>query len=425
MAVINRYNLGQDDFFIKISLLLTLLLSMPLLADQKDYLLAMEYYKAKEYTKAFKIIFNEAQSENRAAQYRLAEMYENGYGTEVDYQQAMYWYKLSSSRYSYIESDEIDEANTSFIADITKQFGSASIARGNEYALAKMDTDTPETKRLLRSVMDDGFFGLQPYETNFILPVSFGMDKPLWVSSSIPIGATRDTYDENTEVEFQLSLKKQLSYDLFGFNEYINLAYTQKVWWQLYTDSGPFRETNYLPEVFVSVPTSQKVDDIIGLKTLKIGFLHESNGQEGYRSRSWNRLYATGLWQWGNLFLCTRAWYRIPESEKSDGYYDGLSSDPNESGDDNPDIQKYLGYGDIKLDYLYKNSHFGLLFRNNLRMRGDNKGALELNYSHPITDSANTFLYVKLFNGYGESLIDYNRNVTKAAIGFSFSRGLF
>ena len=41
--------------------------------------------------------------EHRAAQYRLAEMYENGLGTEVDYKQAMYWYKLSSTRYAYIE----------------------------------------------------------------------------------------------------------------------------------------------------------------------------------------------------------------------------------------------------------------------------------------------------------------------------------
>lgn len=407
------------------SLLFFSLIFTPLFAGQKDYLLAMEYYKAKEYKKAFEIIFAEAQEDNRAAQYRLAEMYENGHGTKADYQQAMYWYKLASSRYDYIESDKVGEDNASFLSDITKQFGSASIERGNEYALAKMDTDTPETKRLLKSVTDDGFFGLQPYETNFILPLSYGKDKPPRVSSSVPVGATIDSYDQNTEVEFQISLKKQLSYDLFGFNEYINLAYTQKVWWQLYTDSGPFRETNYLPEVFVSIPTAQMIDDLTGLKAVKVGFLHESNGQEGYRSRSWNRVYLTGVWQWKNLFLSTRAWYRLQEDKKSQHYYDGLSSDPNEPGDDNPDIEKYLGYGDIRLDYLYKNSQFGLLFRNNLRMSGDNKGAIEFNYSHPITDTANTFLYIKLFNGYGESLIDYNRNVTKAAIGFSFSRGLF
>ena len=409
-----------------------LLLTTLLFADHKDYLKGMQFYKAKEYTKAFPIILNDAQEEHRAAQYRLAEMYENGLGTEVDYKQAMYWYKLSSTRYAYIEEDKIEDANASYLKQISRQFGNESITRGNEYALAKMDTSTPETKKLFKSITDGGFFGLQPYDTNFILPVSYGKDKPTRASASIhpnniPSSLQNEfKYDENTEVEFQLSLKKQLSYDLFGFNEYINFAYTQKVWWQLYSDSGPFRETNYLPEVFVNVPTSQSVDNVIGLKVVKFGFLHESNGQEGYRSRSWNRLYLTGKWQWKNLFLATRVWYRIPESYKADGYYDGsLGVDgANEAGDDNPDIAKYLGYGDIKINYLYKKSKFGLLIRNNLRF-SDNKGAVEFNYSVPFIDSPNTFWYLKVFHGYGESLIDYNREVSKIAFGFSFSRGIF
>ncbi len=204
-------------------------------------------------------------------------------------------------------------------------------------------------------------------------------------------------------------------------------GYTQKVWWQFYSGSAPFRETNYLPEIFVTVPSSQSLDDSLGLKAIKIGFVHESNGQEGYRSRSWNRLYATGMWQWGNLFLATRAWYRIPESEKEPGYYEGdLGPDyANVNGDDNPDIEKYLGYGDIKIDYLNGKSKYGLLIRNNLRLNRDNKGAVELNWSYPFFDSPNTFWYLKFFHGYGESLIDYNTEVTKAAFGFSFSRGLF
>lgn len=412
---------------------LFLLSAVVVLADQTDYIQGMEYYKNKVYDKAFPIIFNEAQEDNRAAQYRLAEMYENGHGTSVDHEQAMYWYKLASTRYAFIEEDKIVENNVSYLKHISRQFGNESIERGNEYALAKMDTSTPETKKLLNSITDDGFFGLQPYHTNFLLPISYGKDKPLRMSSSthpnnIPSGAESEyIYDKNMEVEFQFSLKKQLSYDLFGFNEYINVAYTQKVWWQLYTDSGPFRETNYLPEVFVNVPTSKDIDDAIGLKGVVFGFLHESNGQEGYRSRSWNRLYVSGVWQWKNLFLSTRAWYKIPESDKPDGYYTGsLGIDgANASGDDNPDITKYLGYGDIKIDYLYKKSQFGLLLRNNLRLGEANKGAIEFNYSVPFLDSPNTFWYLKLFHGYGESLIDYNRDVTKIAFGFSFSRGLF
>ena len=136
------------------------------------------------------------------------------------------------------------------------------------------------------------------------------------------------------------------------------------------------------------------------------------------------------MWQWDNLFVATRVWYRIKEDRKPDWFYD---QDPNygaediqaqSDGDDNPDITDYLGYGDIKIDYLYKKHQIGLLLRNNLDF-DDNKGAIELNYSYPLLGSPNTSIYVKLFNGYGESLIDYNVNVTKASIGFSFSNGIF
>lgn len=417
----------------KSALLLFCLCSFTLLYGTEDYAKAILYYENKSYTKAFPLVLKEAQKENRAAQYRLAQMYENGYGIEVDPEQAMQWYKRSASRFEYMQSEAREENNTSVLSHIIKQFGNDSIQRGNEYSLSQMDTSTPETKKLLKSIMSDSFFGLQPYATNFLLPLSYGWQKPPRTYESIPpddagsFPGTSSTHDKRTEIEFQFSLKKQLSYNLFGFNEYINIAYTQKVWWQRYAYSGPFRETNYLPELFVTLPTSQTISEASGLRGVQLGFLHESNGHEGYRSRSWNRLYATGTWQWKNLFVATRVWYRVPEDEKSSEYYAGtLGADgANEEGDDNPDIQNYLGYGDIKLDYLYKNSKFGLLLRNNLRRGSENKGAVELNYSYPFMDSSNTFWYIKLFNGYGESLIDYNRAVTKAAVGFSFSRGLF
>lgn len=417
----------------KSALLLFCLGSFTLLFGAEDYAEAVRYYEKKSFEKAFPLILKEAQKENPAAQYRLAQMYENGYGTESDPEQAMQWYKRAASRFEYMQSEGREENNTSVLSRIIKQFGNDSIQRGNEYALAKMDRSTPETKKLLKSIMSDSFFGLQPYATNFLLPLSYGWQKPPRTYESIPPNevstspGVSSTHDKRTEIEFQLSVKKQLSYDLFGFNEYINIAYTQKVWWQRYAYSGPFRETNYLPEVFVSLPTSQKISESAGLKGLQLGFLHESNGQEGYRSRSWNRLYATGRWQWKNLFVATRVWYRLPEDEKPAEYYAGSmgAEGANEEGDDNPDIQNYMGYGDIKLDYLYKNSQFGLLLRNNLRRASENKGAVEFNYSYPFMDSSNTFWYIKLFKGYGESLIDYNRDVTKAAVGLSFSRGLF
>jgi len=402
-----------------------------------NYAEGIKYYQDEMYDQAFPIIVAEAKNDNKAAQYRLAEMYEYGQGTEVDYEKSLYWYKSAASKYASKTpkkaADKAVDKDDPYLTSVAEQFTSnENIKAGAEFALAKVDTDTPETKSLLTSLIDGDFFGLQPYNANYLLPLSYSKDKPNRVSaiygSNLP--APYDTYGENTEVAFQLSLKKQLTYDLFGMNEFITAAYTQKVWWQLYDESGPFRETNYLPEIFMTIPSSQSLDNSIGLKAVKLGFIHESNGQEGYRSRSWNRLYATGMWQWDNLFLAARVWYRLKEDRKPDWYYeqdpayDVADIQAQSDGDDNPDIIDYLGYGDIRINYLYKKHKFGLLLRNNLDF-DDNKGAIELNYAYPLFNSPNTSIYVKFFNGYGESLIDYNVDVTKASIGFSFSNGLF
>jgi len=400
-----------------------------------DYAQGIKHYQAGEYDKAFPIILEEAKADNNAAQYRLAEMYEQGLGTKVDYKASSMWYKKAAEKYAFAAPKKAADTDSSFSTRLSEQFGQDRAKAGAEYALAKMDTSTPETKAMLTSILDGDFFGLKPYGVNYILPFSYSKDKPNRVSSTLTpttvAASNYGKYNENTEVAFQISFKKDLSFNLFGWDEYIVAAYTQKVWWQLYDESGPFRETNYLPEIFMTIPTSQSIDNSIGLKAVKLGFIHESNGQEGYRSRSWNRLYATGMWQWGNLFLSTRAWYRLTEDSKPADYDDPIhDGDINyiqsySDYDDNPDIHNYLGYGDIKLDYLYKKHQFGLMVRNNLRFDSDNRGAVEFTYAHPLFDSPNTSVYVKLFNGYGESLIDYNEDVTKASIGFSFSNGLF
>ena len=410
-----------------------LILTVGLLASM-DYEQGIQYFKDKKYDKAFPLILKESKRNvNRAAQYRLAEMYEKGFGTKVDYKESTYWYKKAASRYTYIDKKKKFDTNSSLLKKLNYQLiSNDNMKAGSEFALSKLDTNTPETKSFLTSLIDGDFLGLKPHNANYLLPLSYSKDKPnrvdpLYGHNGLPTEYKQ--YNNHNEVVFQLSLRKDLSYNLFGLNEFITVAYTQKVWWQLYDASGPFRETNYQPEIFLTIPTSRNIDDFTGLKGVRLGFVHESNGQEGYRSRSWNRLFVTGIWQWSNLFLSTRAWYRIKEDKNPDSYYEESSNDPKfiqqySDGDDNPDIEDYLGYGDIELAYLYNKSQFGLLLRNNLNFN-DNKGAIEVKYSYPFFSSPNTFWYAKFFTGYGESLIDYNVDVTKTSFGFSFSRGLF
>ncbi len=368
--------------------------------------------------------------------YRLAHMYQNGLGVTQSHEKAAYWYQKAAATYQYtlIQPTKEEEEDKGFIERMSDQIDPSTNVAGAAYALQKLDTNTPETKSMMEYLFDDAnFFGLKPHRENFMLPVSYASKKYRRITSGKlhqDMSNKYKSYDENTEVHFQVSLKKPLTYDLFGWNEYITAAYTQKVWWQLYSDSGPFRETNYLPELFMTIPTSDSIDDSIGLTAVKGGFIHESNGQEGYRSRSWNRLFLTGLWQWDNLFLESRIWYRLSEDNKYDGYYDGLPDDdgvidPNDDGDDNLHIQNYLGYGDLRFNYLFGKHEVGTKLRYNFGMGGQNRGAIESHWSYPFLGSKNTFWFVQFFTGYGESLIDFDRSVTKTSFGFSFNRGLF
>lgn len=247
-----------------------------------------------------------------------------------------------------------------------------------------------ETNSTIEQALSSSF-EIYPYKENYFLPISYDLNK-------------RDDRDQN-EAKFQISINKPITYNLVGLKETIYFGYTQKSWWQIYSDSSPFRETNYAPEVYMIAPYSNHENSL--LKSYKIGFLHESNGQHGQESRSWNRLYLEGYLQYSNLFIVPRVWYRIPE-KKSD--------------DDNPDIEDYLGYGDINLIYAMGEHTFKLLFRNNLKLNSHNRGFAQANWIFPLTQAKNTFGFVQLSSGYGDSLIDYDQEINRISFGISLSR---
>jgi phospholipase A1 len=58
-----------------------------------------------------------------------------------------------------------------------------------------------------------------------------------------------------------------------------------------------------------------------------------------------------------------------------------------------------------------------MLLRNNLR--DNNRGAVELTWSYPIIGTLR--VYTQYFNGYGESLIDYNHHNQRIGIGIALN----
>ncbi|MDE2117360.1 MAG: phospholipase A [Betaproteobacteria bacterium] len=222
-------------------------------------------------------------------------------------------------------------------------------------------------------------------------------------------GQTSYSYDiDPLEAKFQLSFKAEVPENVNPFSRFFRLwgAYTQQSNWQMLNsrNSSPFRASNYEPELIATHETEQGSP----LKLVNFGLVHQSNGQAGPESRSWNRLYVQGGWEWENrrtVSVLARGWWRIPESILKD---------------DNPDIKSYLGYGDVvvRLEGSVKNITTVLL-RNNLSLN-QNRGFVQLDYAYPLRESSAYYLHFQGLLGYGETLIDYNHHQKAIGIGLSF-----
>ena len=223
------------------------------------------------------------------------------------------------------------------------------------------------------------------------------------------LGLASDDLDR-MEIVFQVSLKMKIARDFEGTGGNLYTAYTNRSWWQAYNSdrSSPFRETNHEPELFLHFDTDFNV---LGLRssTVILGVSHQSNGQGGDLSRSWNRIYLNLVLEKGRMAVSVKPWYRIPEEKKR------YPEDP--SGDDNPDIGHFMGHGELGFLFAHRKNTFTLMFRNNFR--ADNKGAVGMGWSYPLSSKIKG--YLRVFDGYGESLIDYNHRTTRIGLGFLFA----
>jgi phospholipase A1 len=239
-----------------------------------------------------------------------------------------------------------------------------------------------------------------PHRPNYFLPASY--------SPNVVAPLSGDTV-KGTEFKFQLSFKLPLLKPVEEGGVAAFFAYTGQSWWQAYDSkrSSPFREYNHEPELFLTWPSLARIGPWT-LRSTSLGFVHQSNGRTDPVSRSWNRLFAdvrldhpSGWW------LSLRPWVRIPERTKSDP--------AQAEGDDNPDIRRYLGDGELRFGYGGDQWRLGGLLRRSLVQGG--KGAVQLDLTVPTGFSPLVRWYVQLFDGYGESLIDYNRRLLRVGFG--------
>jgi phospholipase A1 len=245
---------------------------------------------------------------------------------------------------------------------------------------------------------------LRYHRANYILPVSYTDSVNQEPFSPIFEAAASDQKLQDTEARFQLSFKNRLwTTDERDWGLWV--AFTQQSQWQVYNSgtSRPFRETNYQPEIFMSYRPDVQLGGF-RLGVLNFGYNHQSNGRSQLLSRSWDRLFVEAGFERDNLAVMVRAWYRMHESADED---------------DNPDITRYLGYGDVTALYRRDGHSLSVKGRGNWNT---GKGAVQVSwFTPPVLGPLRG--YLRLFSGYGDSMIDYNWNQNIVGIGVALNDG--
>ncbi len=239
----------------------------------------------------------------------------------------------------------------------------------------------------------DNPFAITPHRPTYILPLAYNDSPNNEPYSGLPLEV------EQNEIKMQFSFKVPLARKFILGQGMLSFGYTQQSFWQAYNGnySSPFRETNYEPEILLSFFGDYELGGFHG-RLITLSFNHQSNGRSEPLSRSWNRVMLDFVLERDGTYMSIKPWWRIPEDL---------------AGDDNPDIEDYLGNFELRLLRKFGGHSIGLMARNNLDR--DNKGAVQLDYTFPLNNRLRG--YLQLFNGYGESLIDYNHYGRSIGVG--------
>ena len=187
----------------------------------------------------------------------------------------------------------------------------------------------------------------------------------------------------------------------------LHFGYTQTAVWDLDVNSKPFHDTSYRPSLF----WQKRLDNSGDMPHyLRAGFEHESNGREGANSRSINLAYIQPAWRAdfndGNSLIFAPRFY---------SYLDKV---------ENPDIARYRGYADWLLRYGDE-SEWVVSGRARVSNIGHSSTQLDLSipFRKPLFARTGGFIHFQYFNGYGETLLDYNqRHSAQLRVGFSIVR---
>lgn len=225
---------------------------------------------------------------------------------------------------------------------------------------------------------------------------SFGIFKDNYFLTGVPLNHSID--GETADVKFQISIRQRLTQSILPFKTFLYLTVSQKSYWNLYQKSAPFRDTNFNPTLSVAKVLIRN-NQLKGAAALSLE--HESNGRDSLENRSWNMISLSASYFFNPRFKI-----------------EGKVWAPFWIADENSDIVKLRGVGCVEFHYRSADERLWMsLHLNPYKKLGNFNTILEVHYK--VGPKSNQYWFLQMYNGYGESMMDYNRYSSMVRVGFS------
>jgi len=230
---------------------------------------------------------------------------------------------------------------------------------------------------------------------------SFGIFHDNYFVTGVPIN--KEVNKSTADIKFQVSIRQFLFKNLLPRNQILALTYTQKSFWNIYEKSSPFADNNYNPGISLTRPITHK-GALLGFSS--IAFEHESNGKDSLDNRSCNYFVLSGVYFFNDLFSTQiKVWGGWLSDENKDLY------------------SRYRGYGLIAVNYRSKSDKiwYSVVINPRDRFKSFNT-QMEINYKP--SRNTNQYIFLQWYNGYGESLLEYNQYTSMVRVGICLKPSL-
>ncbi len=238
---------------------------------------------------------------------------------------------------------------------------------------------------------------------------SFTRNFSTYEPSYIVFGNAKDSeWRVQASFKYRLIGSEPAPTDHHTWHDGLYFAFTQKMFWDIASDAS-FRDVNYLPEIFYRTPAVAVTRKVAF--SLQTGIQHESNGRAGELGRSLNNIYISPASRFD-----LGGGYALTVAPRVMNLIGGRSG--------NPDILDYRGNTSINIQIGKDN---GLRFATDTRYnfaaeRGSFQGELSYPIPNIIHGAPDLYLFGQVFSGYGESLRDYDRRMTRLRFGIALTR---